>query len=243
MTHAPIVSRDEWIAARKRLLQQEKELTHQRDRVSAARREMPWVRVDKTYVFDTPAGRRTLADLFDGRSQLIVYHFMMGPEWKEGCPGCSFLADHIDGAVQHLVHHDVMLVVVARAPLSNIETFRKRMEWGFRWVSSYGSDFNSDYGVTFTKADLAKGPTSYNYEVREEQTEGEAPGISVFYKDDQGDVFHTYSSYARGGDILIGAYNYLDLTPKGRNEEDTMDWMRHHDRYDDQADQPGEHGR
>jgi predicted dithiol-disulfide oxidoreductase (DUF899 family) len=231
--NAPVVSREEWIAARKRLLQQEKALTRQRDQVSAARRAMPWVRVDKAYVFDTPAGKRTLADLFDGRSQLIIHHFMMGPEWKEGCPGCSFLADHIDGAMQHLVHHDVMLTVVARAPLANIETFRKRMGWGFRWVSSYGSDFNSDYGVTFTGEDLARGPTSYNYEVREEQTEGEAPGISVFYKDDKGDVFHTYSSYARGGDILIGAYNYLDLTPKGRNEEGTMDWMRHHDRYED----------
>jgi predicted dithiol-disulfide oxidoreductase (DUF899 family) len=233
MKHAPIVSRDEWIAARKRLLQQEKDLTRQRDRVSAARREMPWVRIDKRYVFDTPAGQQTLADLFDGRSQLIVYHFMMGPEWTEGCPGCSFLADHIDGAVQHLVHHDVMLVVVARAPLASIEAFRKRMGWRFRWVSSHGSDFNSDFGVTFTREDLAKGPTSYNYETRAEQTEGEAPGLSVFYRDEAGDVFHTYSSYARGGDILIGAYNYLDLTPRGRNESSTMDWMRHHDRYGD----------
>jgi predicted dithiol-disulfide oxidoreductase (DUF899 family) len=204
--------------------------------LSAERRELPWVKVEKNYVFDGPSGKETLADLFDGPSQLIVYHFMFGPEWEEGCRSCSFLADHIDGAVVHLAHRDVTLVAVSRAPLLEIEAFKKRMGWRFKWVSSYGSDFNSDFHVSFTKDDLAKGMTSYNYEVRESQSEGEAPGTSVFYKDRTGDIFHTYSAYARGLDMLIGAYNYLDLAPKGRDEDAlafTMAWVRHHDRYGD----------
>jgi len=227
-----IVSRDEWLTARKQLLTKEKEFTRRRDQLSAERRELPWVKVEKNYVFDTPDGKETLADLFDGRSQLIVYHFMFGPEWKEGCGGCSFLADHIDGANMHLAHHEVSLVVVSRAPYAEFQAFKKRMGWRFKWVSSHGSDFNHDYRVSSTKDEIAAGKFYYNYEMTEGEG-GEMPGISVFYKDTAGDVFHTYSSYARGGDLLIGTYNYLDLTPKGRNETSIMDWVRHHDKYDD----------
>ena len=226
-----IVSRDEWLAARKEHLRREKELTRMRDRLSAERRELPWVKVDKPYVFDGPDGQRTLADLFDGRSQLIIYHFMFGPDWGQGCPSCSFLADHIDGANQHLKHHDVSLVVVSRAPWPRIAAFKKRMGWQFGWVSSHGSDFNFDYNVSFSKEDAAKGKVTYNYETVDYMFD-ELPGISVFYKDASGNLLHTYSSYARGGDLLLGAYNYLDLTPKGRNEVDGMEWVRHHDRYD-----------
>ncbi|MFL6711552.1 MAG: DUF899 domain-containing protein [Sulfurifustis sp.] len=232
MPNHRIVSREEWLEARKAHLAREKELTRLRDRVSAERRELPWVKVEKNYVFDTPDGARTLAELFDGRSQLVVYHFMFGPGWEQGCDGCSFLADHIDGANLHLAHHDVSLVVVSRAPLAEFQAYRKRMGWKFKWVSSYGSDFNYDYHVSATPDDIASGGVYYNYEVVKDAGE-EMPGISVFYKDDAGDVFHTYSSYARGGDILIGAYNYLDLTPRGRNERTIMDWMRRHDEYED----------
>jgi predicted dithiol-disulfide oxidoreductase (DUF899 family) len=237
MQHNRIVSQDEWLVARKQHLLKEKEFTRLRDQLSAERRNLPWVKVEKTYVFDGPNGKETFADLFGGRSQLIVYHFMLGPEWEEGCKSCSFLADHIDGSVTHLVHRDVAFVVVSRAPLPKIEVFKKRMGWRFKWVSSYGSDFNSDYYVSFTKGDLTKGKTYYNYDLRESQSEGEAPGASVFYKDGTGDIFHTYSAYARGLDMLVGAYNYLDLTPKGRDEGGlpfTMDWVRHHDKYEDQ---------
>ena len=236
MQHNPIVSQDEWLAARKQLLIKEKELTRLRDQLSAERRELPWVKVEKPYVFDGPDGKETLADLFAGRSQLIVYHFMFAPGWEEGCRSCSFLADHIDGSVMHLAHRDVTLLAVSRAPLPQLAAFKKRMGWRFKLVSSYGSDFNSDYHVSFTKDDIAKGQTYYNYEVRASPSEGEAPGTSVFYQDETGDIFHTYSSYARGGDMLIGAYNYLDLVPKGRDEDAlafTMAWVRHHDRYGD----------
>jgi predicted dithiol-disulfide oxidoreductase (DUF899 family) len=227
-----VVSRDEWLIARKAHLAKEKELTRLHDRLSAERRELPWVKVEKTYLFDGPDGKKTLADLFDGRSQLIVYHFMLGPGWNEGCPGCSFLADHMDGANLHLAHHDVSLVVVSRAPWRELEPFKRRMGWRFKWVSSHGSDFNYDYHVSSTEDEIAAGRYYYNYETVA-GAGGEMPGISVFYKDESGEVFHTYSAYARGGDILIGAHNYLDLTPKGRNEASTMDWVRHHDRYDD----------
>jgi predicted dithiol-disulfide oxidoreductase (DUF899 family) len=236
MNHNPIVSRDEWLAARKQLLNKEKELTRLRDQVSAARRDLPWVKIETNYVFDGPHGKETLADLFDGRSQLVVYHFMFAPGWEEGCRSCSFLADHIDGALVHLAHRDVTLLAVSRAPLSQIEAFKRRMGWRFKWVSSYGNDFNRDYHVSFTKDDIARGKTYYNYEERESPSEGEAPGTSVFYQDRTGNIFHTYSSYARGGDMLIGAYNYLDLVPKGRDEDGlafTMAWVRHHDRYAD----------
>ena len=234
MENHKIVSREEWLAARKEHSIKEKEFTQLRDELSRQRRELPWVKVEKSYVFDGPDGKETLADLFDGRSQLIVYHFMFGPEWKEGCPSCSFVSDHIDGANLHLPHHDVTLLAVSRAPLAKIEAFKKRMGWRFKWVSSYGSDFNHDYHVSFTKEELAKGKVYYNYGMVEGYDE--LPGISVFYKDATGDIFHTCSSYARGLDILVGTYNYLDLTPKGRNEtgpnHNMTDWIRHHDKYD-----------
>jgi predicted dithiol-disulfide oxidoreductase (DUF899 family) len=232
----PIVSREEWLAARKALLAKEKELTRLSDRISAERRALPWVKVEKEYVFEGPDGRQTLADLFEGKSQLVIYHFMFGPDWEQGCPSCSFLVDHIDGANLHLKHHDVMLMAVSRAPWSKIEPFKKRMGWRFKWVSSYGSDFNFDYGVSFTKDQIAKGDLDYNFQTIKGDARyhiEELPGVSVFYKDEAGNVFHTYSTYARGGDILIGAHNWLDLTPKGRNETTIMDWVRHHDRYEE----------
>jgi predicted dithiol-disulfide oxidoreductase (DUF899 family) len=235
-----VVSRDDWLAARRELLRKEKEFTRLRDRLSAERRELPWVRVEKDYVFDAPDGKATLADLFDGRSQLMVYHFMFGPDWEQGCPSCSFLADHFDGANWHLPQRDVTLVAVSRAPLSEIEAFKRRMGWRFTWVSSYGNDFNYDYHVSFTKEALAKGKVNYNYDLVEGYDE--LPGLSVFYKDENGDVFHTYSTYARGLDMLVGAYHWLDLAPKGRDEAAlpwTMAWVRHHDRYaDEEAGQP-----
>jgi predicted dithiol-disulfide oxidoreductase (DUF899 family) len=238
MDRPRIVSRAEWLAVRKDFLVKEKELTRLRDRLSAERRNLPWVKVEKNYVFDTPQGRKTLSDLFDGRSQLIVDHFMLGPGWKEGCVGCSFTADHIEGALVHLEHHDVTLVVVSRAPLPEIEAFKRRMGWRFKWVSSYGSDFNYDYHVSFTQDDIAKGKAYYNYKVLDFEID-ELAGHSVFYKDEAGDIFHTYSAYSRGDEHLIGAYNYLDLTPKGRNETgpnfDLTDWVRHHDKYDDDS--------
>jgi predicted dithiol-disulfide oxidoreductase (DUF899 family) len=230
-----VVSREEWLAARKRLLAKEKEFTRLRDQLSAERRELPWVRVEKDYLFDGPDGKETLADLFDGRTQLLVYHFMFGPEWEQGCPSCSYVSDHIDGANWHLPQRDVTLLAVSRAPLSKIEAFRERMGWQFKWVSSYGNDFNRDFHVSFTPEEMAQGEVYYNYAMGEFPSE-EAPGISAFYKDPGGAVFHTYSAYARGLDPLIGAYNYLDLAPKGRDEASlpwTMAWVRHHDRYAD----------
>jgi predicted dithiol-disulfide oxidoreductase (DUF899 family) len=228
------VSQTEWLAARKAHLAKEKELTRLRDRLSAERRGLPWVKVEKDYVFDTTEGKQSIADLFDGRSQLVVYHFMFGPGWKEGCVGCSFLADHMDGALVHLEHHDVTVVVVSRAPLAELEAFKKRMGWRFKWVSSNGSDFNYDYHVSFGPEDIAKRKVYYNYDVRDFQSE-EMSGTSVFYKNAAGDIFHTYSTYARGDELLLGTYNILDLTPKGRNEtgpnNDLTDWVRHHDRY------------
>lgn len=225
-----VVSREEWLKARQAHLANEKEFTRRRDELSLQRRELPWVRVGQEYVFDGPKGRESLAELFEGRSQLIVYHFMFGPDWKEGCPSCSFLSDHFDGPLVHLVNHDVMLVAVSRAPLAKIEAFRKRMGWRFKWVSSNGSDFNRDYHVSFTREEIAGGKATYNYEPRGFPSD-EAHGASVFYKDGAGEVFHTYSAYARGCDILLGTYNLLDLTPKGRNEEAPMSWVRHHDKY------------
>ncbi len=230
-----IVSQDEWLAARKAHLAAEKAFTKARDELSRKRRELPWAKVEKNYVFDTPSGKKTLSDLFAGRSQLIVYHFMLGPGWEQGCPSCSFLADHFDGANIHLAQRDVTLTVVSRAPLAEIETFRKRMGWRFPWVSSYGSDFNYDFHVSFTDAEMARGKVYYNYEVEEFPSQ-EAPGASVFFKDKDGSVYHTYSSYGRGLDMFLGAYHFLDIAPKGRDEDSlpwTMSWVRHHDRYGD----------
>ena len=235
-----IVTQEEWLVARKAHLAKEKELTRLRDRLSAERRELPWVKVEKSYVFDGPDGQETLPELFGGKSQLLVYHFMFGPDWEQGCPSCSYLADHIDGANLHLPQRDVTLLAVSRAPLAQIAAFKERMGWRFEWVSSYGNDFNRDFHVSFTKEELANGKVNYNYDMVEGYDE--LPGLSAFHKDEKGDVFHTYSAYARGLDMLIGAYNYLDLAPKGRDEAAlpwTMAWVRHHDRYEDQrAGQP-----
>ena len=229
-----VVSRSEWLAARRELLAREKELTRARDAVSAERRRLPWVKVEKEYVFDTPEGRKTLADLFEGRSQLIVYHFMWRRDMDDRCVGCSFLADHIDGANQHLAQHDVSFVACSRASVSELNAYKKRMGWRFDWVSSYENDFNYDYHVSFKPDDLAKGEVFYNYTMSPASIE-DLSGISVFYRDKKGDVFHTYSSYARGNEEVLGAYMYLDLTPKGRNENgpnhNLSDWVRHHDRY------------
>jgi predicted dithiol-disulfide oxidoreductase (DUF899 family) len=230
-----IVSRDEWLAARKALLAKEKEFTRARDRLSDERRALPWTKVDKDYVFDTSEGRRSLADLFAGKSQLIVYHFMLGPGWIQGCPSCSFLADHFDGAAIHLAQRDVSLVVVSRAPLPEIEAYKKRMGWKFKWVSSNASDFNHDFHVSFSPEEKARGKVEYNYSLTEFPSE-EAPGLSAFIKAGNGDVLHTYSSYARGLDILVGAYNCLDMAPKGRDEDAlpwSMAWVRRHDEYEE----------
>ena len=228
-----VVAPAEWLAARKDLLAKEKEFSRLRDELSRRRRDLPWERVGKEYVFDGPNGKETLADLFGGKSQLIVYHFMFGPGWKEGCPSCSYLADHFDGATIHLANRDVTLLAISRAPLSEIEAFKKRMGWRFKWVSSFGTDFNPDYQVSFANGEKPQGKVYYNYAMTEFPSE-ERPGASVFYKDENGQVFHTYSTYGRGLDILIGTYNFLDLVPKGRDEEGlkhTMAWVRHHDRY------------
>jgi predicted dithiol-disulfide oxidoreductase (DUF899 family) len=235
--HSKVVSPAEWITARKAHLAKEKEFTRLRDELSRQRRELPWEKAEKQYVFDGPGGKQTLAELFGKRSQLIVYHFMFGPGWKEGCPSCSYLADHFDGATIHLAHRDVAFAAISRAPIAEIQAFKKRMGWRFPWVSSFASDFNYDYHVSFTPEEKAKnnGKVQYNYELTEFGSE-EGPGASVFYKDKAGDIFHTYSSYARGLDILVGTYNFLDLVPKGRDEEGlafTMAWVRHHDRYED----------
>ncbi len=225
-----VVSREEWLEARKAHLQSEKALTRIRDLVSAERRALPWVKVEKEYLFNAPEGEATLADLFDGRSQLIIHHFMFGPEWESGCPSCSLDADHAEGAIVHLDNHDVAYVRVSRAPIEKIEAYRKRMGWKAKWVSSFGSDFNFDFHVSFTKEDLAKGKVEYNYA----RVDGhdELPGYSVFYKRENGAVFHTYSSYARGNEEVDGVFIYLDMTPKGRNEKEIMDWVRLHDQYE-----------
>jgi predicted dithiol-disulfide oxidoreductase (DUF899 family) len=230
-----VVSPAEWLAARKELLRKEKEFTRLREEISQRRREMPWEKVEKQYVFDGPRGKETLADLFGGRRQLIVYHFMFGPGWKEGCPSCSFLADGFDGAAVHLAHRDTTFLAISRAPLPEIEAFQKRMGWRFKWVSSFANDFNRDYHVTFSNEERASGKVYYNYEMTEFPAD-EGPGTSVFYKNEAGEVFHTYSSYARGLDAMVSTYNWLDIAPKGRDEDGlafSMAWVRHHDRYED----------
>ena len=228
-----IGTREEWLAARLELLEAEKELTRRSDELARRRRELPWTRVEKSYSFDAPEGRRTLAQLFGDCSQLLVYHFMLGPEWDAGCTSCSFWADNFNGIDVHLRHRDVSFLAVSHAPLAKIEAYRQRMGWTFPWVSSFGSDFNFDYGVSFKPEDVERGAVFYNYAQREVDTE--RPGASAFIKDDDGTVYHTYSTYGRGLDLLNGAYQYLDLVPKGRDEEGlpwTMAWLRRHDEYD-----------
>ncbi len=230
-----VVSREAWLDERKALLAEEKRMTQMRDALSEKRRGLPWVRIDKDYVFDTTAGRRTLSDLFEGRSQLIVKHFMLAPGQKDGCVGCSFEVDHVEAALQHIEHHDVKFVSVARAPLDEIEAFKKRMGWTFDWVSSGGSDFNYDFDVSFTPEQIAQGKATYNYQETAVPLE-DLSGFSVFYKSETGEIFHTYSTFGRGAEEVLGSYMLLDLTPKGRNENgpnfSLTDWVRHHDRYD-----------
>lgn len=234
-----VVSREEWLDARKALLAMEKEETKLRDKVRAERLTLPWVKVEKTYTFETPEGRKTLAELFDGRSQLIVYHFMYGPEWEAGCPGCSFMADHIDGMLPHLNNHDVTMIAVSRAPLEKLAAYKKRMGWTFPWVSSFGSDFNFDYHVSFTKEDLASGKVMYNYrETPTADAHDELPGLSAFARDEDGTVYHTYSDYARGGEEALGTLMILDRAPKGRNETGTLSFVKRKDEY---ADAPKAH--
>jgi predicted dithiol-disulfide oxidoreductase (DUF899 family) len=234
MQNHPVVSQQEWLAARQALLVKEKQATRLRDRLNAERLALPWVRVDKRYWFEGPGGKTTLTDLFSGRSQLMVYHFMLGPGWAAGCPGCSFLADHLDGALPHLNHHDVTLTAVSRAPLGEIEAYKTRMGWRFPWVSAFDSDFNFDYHVSFTRRELQGEQLLYNYSTAPAAagfTETELPGLSAFYRDQAGDIFHTYSSYARGPEELIGTLMILDRAPLGRNEQTTMDFVRRHDEY------------
>lgn len=229
-----VVSAAEWLAARKEFLKKEKELTRLRDDLARQRRQLPWERVEKNYVFAAADGPQTLADLFAGRSQLIIYHFMFGPGWKEGCPSCSYLADSFDSATVHMAQRDTAFAAVSRATLPEIENFKKRMGWKFPWVSSFGTDFNYDFHVSFTKDEMASGKAFYNFEAAGFPSE-EGPGLSAFLK--RGDeIFHTYSSYARGLDILLPTYNFLDMTAKGRDEDSLphpMAWVRHHDRYSD----------
>jgi predicted dithiol-disulfide oxidoreductase (DUF899 family) len=233
MTTHQVVSQEQWIEARKQHLAREKEFTRLRDQLSAERRELPWVRVDKEYVFEGPDGKQTLADLFHGRSQLIVYHFMLGADWEEGCKSCSYWADNLQGIDVHLAARDVTLLTVSSAPLDRINRFKSRMGWTHKWVSAAGSDFNQVYYVTFTPEELKAGDTFYNYAwSRSSMTE--RPGISVFYRDTDGTIYHTYSCYARGLDMMNGAYHYLDLVPKGRDETgpgSRMSWVRLHDAY------------
>ncbi|MCR9284770.1 MAG: thioredoxin family protein [Rhodobacteraceae bacterium] len=226
-----VVTHEDWLAARRDLLQKEKELTHLRDRVTSERLALPWERIEKDYVFDTLDGPRSLAGLFEGRSQLVVQHFMLAPGWKEGCPSCSFMADHTDGMNLHLANHDVTMIAVSRAPLADIERYRKRMGWTFGWVSSFGSDFNYDFRVSFTPEEVASGHIDYNFGGWN-MTGEEWPGVSAFIKNEAGEVFRTYSTYGRGVEVMMGTYAMLDLTPKGRNEARGMDWVRRHDRYE-----------
>lgn len=232
MSHA-VVSRDEWLEARRALLAKEKAHTRALDALNAERLALPWVKLTKDYVFDTATGKKTLAELFDGRSQLMVYHFMFGPEWEAGCPGCSFLADHLDGTLPHLNNHDVTIVSASRAPLDKIAAYQRRMGWRFPWVSAHGGDFNHDFGVSFTPEELAGETVNYDYEdIPAGQGNDELPGLSAFYRDADGQVFHTYSTYARGAEDLLGTMMILDRAPLGRNEDGTMDFVRRHDEYE-----------
>jgi predicted dithiol-disulfide oxidoreductase (DUF899 family) len=233
MPNNKVVSHEKWLEARLDLLAAEKSLTRQRDELTQLRMAMPWERVEKPYLFEGPDGALSLADLFGGRSQLIIYHFMLAPDWEEGCKVCSFWADNFDGIPIHLNHRDVTFTAVSRAPLANINAYKKRMGWSFPWVSSHGSDFNFDFHVSFTPEEMAKGKAYYNYKIQPISVSDEV-GISVFYRNDEGEVFHTYSCHERGIDLVNGAYQFLDLVPKGRDEDHlkwSMEWVRRHDQY------------
>jgi predicted dithiol-disulfide oxidoreductase (DUF899 family) len=232
-TNHKIVSHAEWTAARKELLAREKQFTHERDRLSEARRNLPWERVSKDYVFERARGKATLAELFDGRSQLVIYHLMFGPDWKAACKSCSFWADNFNGIVEHLKHRDVTLMAISRAPLAKLTAFARRLGWTFEWASSLGNAFNHDFGVSFTPEELASGAVEYNYGPYKDAG-SEMPGISAFARDADGNVFHTYSCYSRGIDMMNGAYQYLDFVPKGRDESglpNAMSWLRLRDEY------------
>lgn len=233
MTPNRVVTREQWVAARKEHLAEEKEFTRLRDELSAKRRQLPWVRVEKDYVFHGANGEVSLDDLFEGRHQLIVYHFMYGPDWEEGCPSCSFWADNYDRVIVHLNHRDISMVAISNSSSKNLEAYRKRMGWSFKWLSSLKNDFNRDYHVSFSPEEIACGKMTYNFsETSFPSSEG--PGLSVFYRDDDANVFHTYSCYARGLDMLNTAYHHMDLVPKGRDESGlahSMSWLRRHDQY------------
>lgn len=227
-----VVSQQEWIEASQKLLVKEKEWTRAKDELSRMRRELPWVKVEKEYAFDGPNGKETLSDLFAGKNQLIVYHFMYAPDWNEGCDGCTFISDHFDGANWHLPHHNISLVAISRAPLEKLEAYKKRMGWNFKWVSSGDGDFPYDFQASFRQEDLDRGPVFYNFKEQKLRSQDQ-PGMSVFYKDAEGQIFHTYSSYERGGDLFVGAYNFIDITPLGRAEGENImgGWMKRHDQY------------
>jgi predicted dithiol-disulfide oxidoreductase (DUF899 family) len=229
-----VVTEQQWLEARRALLAEEKALTRQRERLAEKRRALPWVKVEKNYVFQGENGPVTLAELFDGRSQLIVYHFMFGPDWQEGCPGCSLMSDQIDGPRQHFEHNDVSFVAVSRGPIDKLLAYRRRMGWSFRWVSSGGNDFNFDYHVSFPDGTRDAG-VFYNFEQRSDPGVDELSGVSVFYRTDDGTIYHTYSSYGRGGEKYHAVYSWLDVVPLGRNETingNLTDWVRRHDRYE-----------
>ena len=226
-----VVDKNEWLIARKELLIEEKEFTRLRDKLSAKRRALPWVKIDKSYLFDGEAGQLTLADLFEDKSQLIIYHFMLGPDWDEGCPSCSFWADNFDGIDVHLAHQDIAFLAVSRASYEKLSAYKKRMGWSFKWMSSLNTDFNYDMNVSFSSDEKEANEISYNYR-KQPYLMDELQGVSVFFKNDKNEIFHTYSTYSRGIDILNGAYNFIDLSPKGRDEEDgIMHWLRRHDQY------------
>ncbi len=234
LANHPVVSRDQWLKARLALLAEQKAFTRQRDALAAKVRDLPWVRVEKSYTFDSPSGKKSLADLFGPRSQLIVYHFMFDPTWSQGCMGCSFLADNYNGIVVHLAHRDISFVTVSKAPPDKLEAFRKRMGWSFPWVSAANTDFSHDYNVSFTDQEILAGEGQYNYSEKPGPMR-ELPGVSVFFKNPRGEIFHTYSTFARGLEDFLTAYRYIDIAPKGRDEEQVggMGWLRHHDRYED----------
>ena len=228
-----VVSREEWIKERVALMAEEKDLTRRRDAIAQKARDLPWVKVDKTYTFEGPDGKKSLGDLFGPHRQLVVYHFMFDPTWSQGCKSCSFIADHYNPLVIHLAQRDISLVTVSKAPIEKIEAFRKRMGWTFPWVSGGSTDFGSDYGVSFSDEEILGGDAVYNFDQKASHMR-ELPGLSVFFKDERGDVYHTYSTYARGLERFLTAYEFIDITPKGRDEAQTggMGWLRHHDRYD-----------